>query len=102
MQLRLGDLTITPCHRTSYDYLNVGKFITNEKEIIDIEPLNVPVYLSINSANVVNFPKCQDCLIKTMCSGGCLGSQLESTGALFTPIESVCLLEHGKISTMIK
>lgn len=102
MQLRLGDLMITPCHRTSYDYLNIGQFITKNEKIVDIKPLNVPLYMSINSSNIINMPKCQDCLINTMCSGGCLGSQLETNGDLFTPIESVCLLEHGKIYTLIK
>jgi len=44
---------------------------------------------------------CELCLIKHLCSGGCLGSQFETTGDLFSPIPSVCQLEHAKIRAMI-
>ncbi|GAI68001.1 unnamed protein product, partial [marine sediment metagenome] len=44
---------------------------------------------------------CESCLIKHLCSGGCLGSQFEVTGDLFSPIPSVCQLEHAKIKAII-
>lgn len=51
MQLRLGDLTVTPCHRQSYDAFNGFKFIKKDNEIVDIEPLNLHYYLATMSTD---------------------------------------------------
>ena len=78
----------------------IGTLIYNK--IKCIESLNHELMVAIYSSKITNFPYCQDCMIKNLCTGGCLGSQYESTGDLFTPIPSVCLLEHGKVQSFIE
>ncbi len=102
VQLRLGDLTCNPCHRTSYSQFNTWKFEVEDNEITNIKALNQDLMIAVYTTAVTNFPYCQDCFIKHMCPGGCLGSQYESSGDLFTPIPSVCLLEHGKFYTILE
>ncbi len=100
--VKLSDLTCNSCHRLSYDALNGFKFVVKDGEIVDIDPLNLSFYLATISVDVKALPYCENCLIKAMCSGGCLGAQLEATGDAFTPIPSVCLLEHGKVKTQVE
>ena len=102
IQLRLGDLVCTPCHRTSYPQFNTWKFDVKDNEISGISALNSDLMFAIYTSSYRNFPYCQDCFIKNICPGGCLGSQYETTGDLFTPIPSVCLLEHGKFYSIIE
>lgn len=102
LSIRLGDLKIVPCHRTAYDQFNYGYMKVENDEIVDIEPLNVAMLLSVQSMNVSNSPKCETCFIRSLCAGGCLGSQYEITGDLFIPINSVCALEHAKIISSIR
>lgn len=100
--IRLGDLKIVPCHRTAYDQFNYGYMKVENNKIVDIEPLNVPMLLSVQSMNVSNSPKCETCFIRSLCAGGCLGSQYEITGDPFIPINSVCALEHAKVMATLK
>jgi len=39
--VRLGDLAICPCHRTSYDKYLLGKFEVKDNQIIGIKANNV-------------------------------------------------------------
>ena len=71
-------------------------------EIVDLDVKNIELFLAVNSVKVENMPYCETCIIKNLCNGGCLGSQYEETGDLFTPIPSVCRLEFAKISSLIK
>lgn len=101
--VRLGDLVLNPCHRTSYPGLNYGKFIVEDNSITGLEAWNTPLAVKIYSMNPnVTHPKCSACPIKAICSKGCLGAQLESTGELFSPIESVCNLMYTKVKTLIE
>lgn len=100
--LRAGDLSIVPCHRTSYDPLLYGKMKVEEGQITGIEAKNVDLMDAVYSFDASTQPYCEQCLLKPLCSFGCLGSQLEVTGDLFTPIPTVCELEHVKIGAMIK
>jgi len=100
--IRLGDLTIAPCHRTSYPPFILGKFIVKNGKIIGIEAKNPELMIGIISFDQKNSPMCESCLLKYLCIGGCLGSQYETTGDLFSPIPTVCQLEHAKILAMIK
>ena len=101
VQLRLADLTTHACHRLMYKPFSLWKFIDNGKEIIDIESLNLEMQIAIQSAVSNNFPYCEQCFIKSLCSCGCLGSQQETIGDLFTPIPSVCNMFHKKTSTIL-
>jgi len=100
--LRPGDLTIGPCHRQCYKHLNSARFKVEEGKIVGLEALN-PEYLIVQTSfQAVNQPYCYTCPIKYVCSFGCLGSQYEATGDNFTPIPTVCALEHMKIRAMIE
>lgn len=99
--IRLGDLAIVPCHRTSYDNLIYGYFKVEDNKITGIKEKNLPLALKIYSINPnVSHPLCSDCKIKKICMKGCLGSQLETNGELFMPIKSVCNLFFTKLSTL--
>ncbi len=100
--VRLGDLTITPCHRTSYSPFILGKFRVKNNKIVGIEAKNPELAIAIRTFDVRSSPLCESCPLKYLCSGGCLGSQFETTGDLFSPIPTVCQLEHAKIYAMVK
>lgn len=97
--VKLRDLTCNSCHRLSYDGLNGFKFVIENDKIVDIEPLNLAFYMATLSYEQKSAPYCENCLLKHICSGGCIGAQLESTGDAFVPIPSVCALEHMKVKT---
>ncbi len=101
IHVRLGDLAIVPCHRTSYEPFVSGHFVVDARRITGIRANNPELFIGIISLQGRNQPMCELCLIKHLCSGGCLGSQFEVTGDLFSPIPSVCQLEHAKIRAMI-
>jgi len=102
LYVRMGDLTIVPCHRTSYGpYVSGGFNIENDK-ITGIYSKNLEFYIAGLSMDSDTFPYCEQCPIKNMCSHGCLGAQLESTGDPFTPIPTVCAMEFEKIASMVR
>lgn len=94
--VRLGDLAICPCHRTAYNKLLYGKYKVQDNKIVGIEAIN-PMFLMHNYFMGQNGSfKCDTCIIKTQCIGGCRGAQLEANSDPLTPIDSVCLLEKIK------
>lgn len=101
VHLRLGDLAIVPCHRTSYDGMQYAHFEVEDGRIKGLKADNPELMIAIISLDGKNQPVCEACLIKHLCSLGCLGSQFEVTGDLFSPIPTVCRLEHAKIRAMI-
>lgn len=101
MQLRLGDLTTTLCHRSAYDGLNLFRFAVEGDEIIDIEPLNYGMMVAMYSADNNVFPWCENCPIRDFCTGQCLGAMYELNGDPFVPIPTVCALEHAKVAAMM-
>jgi radical SAM protein with 4Fe4S-binding SPASM domain len=100
--LRLGDLSWVPCHRTSYSPFNFGHFKVEGGKITGFEAKNTDMLTTIYSFDASTQPWCEQCLLKPLCSFGCLGSQLEVTGDPFTPIPTVCQLQHVKVGAMIK
>lgn len=101
VHLRMGDLAIVPCHRTSYPGMNFAHFEVKDGRITGIKADNPELMIAIASLDSKNQPMCEQCLIRNLCSGGCLGSQFETTGDLFSPIPTVCRLEHAKIQAMV-
>lgn len=97
LQVRMSDLTVNPCHRLSYSELDSFRFKKENGKITDIEPLNVGMYFATRHFNQKNLPFCQDCMVREICSGGCLGSQYEQNNDPFVPIQSVCIVEYAKI-----
>ena len=100
--LRLGDLALVPCHRTSYEPFVLAHLNVEDDKITGEVTARNPEFAVFKHAfSAKTFPYCETCLIKSMCSFGCLGAQLETTGDLFTPIPTVCRLQHIKIMSMI-
>ena len=100
--IRLGDLSIVPCHRLMYKENIYGKFITDNNEIVGISSKNTEMAIKILSMNpTVSHLKCSHCKYKYLCSKGCLGSQYESTKEVFFPCKSVCKMQSSKIDFLI-
>lgn len=102
MYVRMGDLHIVPCHRTSYTGLEYGRFITEGSKITGIEGINVELMTQILSFNHKTLPMCETCVIKEVCNQTCLGSNLETTGDMFAPNPSVCRLQYARVIGVIK
>ena len=100
--IRLGDLSIVPCHRTAYDKFKFGNFIVEDNKIKDIEAYNpeLAIRILLGNQKALQF-NCYKCAYQDFCIGGCIGSQYESTGELFLPIYSVCNLIKAKIDFLI-
>jgi radical SAM protein with 4Fe4S-binding SPASM domain len=96
ISIRMNDLAIVPCHRTSYDFLIIGKFITKKDKIISIKSINPHMLIPTYGLDYKKSPYCETCPINTLCQLGCIGSQLESSGDIFTPIPTVCMLSFKK------
>ena len=94
--VRLGDLAICPCHRTSYDKFILGKFVVENNKIIDIKANNVQLASAIYLTSAMIKPKCDVCPLSSFCVKGCFGAQYEATNEIFYPIESVCQLQKVK------
>lgn len=101
LSVRAGDLMIVPCHRTSYKSFNGGQFVVENDKIVDIVGYNSPLYILIKSFDSNTQPVCETCYIKHLCTKGCLGAQFEVNRDLFTPIPTVCRLEHVKIAAIV-
>jgi len=102
LYVRLGDLAIVPCHRQSYSQFILGKFVVKDDKIVGIEAKNPELAIGEIAFDFKTQPQCEVCMIKYLCQGQCLGSMYEITGDLFSPIPTVCKLEHAKIASMIK
>ena len=101
MQLRLGDLTTSVCHRAAYKQHNMWKFITDGEKITDIEAINYNLAIAAASFDFRNSPYCNYCSIRELCTGQCLGSMFETNGDPFMPIPTVCALEHAKVAGIL-
>jgi len=100
VQLRLGDLTTSLCHRASYKQHNLWKFKVENDKIVDIESLNTNLLTSMASLDHSTLPMCEACLIKNVCGYQCLGSMYEVNKDPFMPIPTVCALAHAKIAAV--
>lgn len=102
--IRLGDLAICPCHRTSYNKYLYGHFVTNENnDIIDIKAHNPYMAIKVLMANnTTTFHRCATCPFAKVCIAGCLGSQLESMHDPFLPSENVCDFFIAKYTALLK
>lgn len=99
--IRLGDLAIVECHRTSYDKFVNGFFRTDENgEIIGLKAENLAYMVACNSYNKKCAPKCCDCIIKNFCGGPCFGANYEASGESFITPESVCKMHKTKMLTL--
>ena len=99
--IRLGDMAICPCHRTCYPNNIYGYIVFNSDEMF-VKPKNVELALKIlNTYPNKDYPKCKECIYKDLCMKGCLGSQLENSGDIFEPCDSVCKMLKTKINFLV-
>ena len=97
--IRVGDLSLIPCHRTCYPNNIYGKFIVKDNKIVDIVSQNVELANFIYTTNPENgFPTCAGCKFKYFCIKGCLGSQYETSYDILLPNISVCEMLKSKLS----
>ena len=103
LTIRLGDLAICPCHRTSYpDYL-YGKFTVEGGKITGYEAVNPFIAAKVLMMNQrVCHHGCDTCWNKNYCIRQCLGAQLEAGQEIFMPAESVCKMLKEKTATLRK
>ena len=103
LTVRLGDLSICPCHRLSYSEYNYGKFVVKDNKIVDIESNNIYMANRILMANNdLCHSECDCCIYNDFCLKGCFGCQLEEENDPFMPIESVCNMLKTKIDVTIE
>lgn len=102
LYVRLGDLAIVPCHRQSYDQFVLGKFVVKNGAIKGIRAKNSELAIAEITFDFRTQPQCENCAIKYLCQGQCLGSAYEVTGDPFSVIPSVCKLAHAKVAAMTK
>ena len=57
---------------------------------------------ALRHRNVVNMPACEDCFLKTHCSGACLIENYLETGAMETPSSCSCAARRQFASTYFK
>lgn len=102
LHVRLGDLTIVPCHRLAYDELILGKFVIENNKIVDVIGYNPELFLYIRTYNPqLNHLKCDTCSYQNLCIKGCLGMEYEQFRQINIPCESVCKLFKEKINFLI-
>ena len=98
LTVRLGDMAICPCHRTSYNKNLYGWFRQNEEgEIVGIKANNPQQAVNIfmmdqKAANA----GCDTCIYAPVCLGGCLGVQMETNKDPFMLVPGVCKMLKEK------
>ena len=91
LYLRAADMAVVPCHRLSYPEYISGYL---DPSTLELSAENVEVYIAELQANKLQLPQCATCDINYLCSGPCLGANVETTGTLFTPAPTMCRMEH--------
>lgn len=99
--VRMGDLALVQCHRTSYDELLAG-YLLIDNDKLDINIKNVNSYIFSNSFDFKYTNNCVDCPISNLCIGPCVGCNYEINKDLYTMVPTVCKLEIVKILTIIE
>lgn len=102
LMIRLGDLHIVPCHRTSYRGLEFGEIKLKDGKVCGIKGLNTELATANYSFDHRMFPYCSSCAINGLCKYTCLGSNLEVLGDMFTPVPTVCRLEHVIVAAQVE
>ena len=100
--IRMGDLSIGPCHRLFYPEQIFGKYILDENgEILEFEPRNVSSLIVYKNIKINCLPYCEKCLFNNQCLGHCFGASYETYGNPFVPNKEVCNLFKSKITFIL-
>ena len=95
--VRLGDLAISPCHRTGYEKNIYGYFQVENNRIVGIKANNPYMAMRILFGNnTICSPKCDTCDFNKVCLQGCFGAQMEYNQDPFMPIPEVCTFFKSK------
>lgn len=97
MCIRLGDLTICPCHRLAYPKLNYGQYIVENGEIVGLKANNIAGMINHYITGYSGYLKCDSCVFAPTCIKGCHGAQFEDSKEYLYPIDSVCEMQKAKI-----
>ena len=102
LHITLNNLSIVPCHRTSYQQFTSGYLTKDETGHINgVHGENVSLMLAIYHLVQNSLPRCCNCKYKLPCLKGCLGAQYETNGELFQPCISVCNMFQQKFNHLI-
>lgn len=102
LNIRLGDFSLIPCHRQSYEELILGQYQLNENnEITDFQVKNIELMIAYNHLKHDCFPHCESCKYIGCCIGFCLGNSYENYKNPFIPVKEVCKLYKSKIKFLI-
>lgn len=99
--VRLGDLALAPCHRTSYPGYIAG-YLKFEGKDLDIDLVNPSVWEYSRCMDFRRGVKCVNCPINEICIGQCLGACLEVNKDPFVPVNQACSLEFAIVNQLIK
>lgn len=103
LHLRLGDLAVVPCHRTSYDKFVYGHFDVEDDKITGLTSNNIQMAIKTLLQNSISTHHgCDVCPYNDFCIRGCFGAQYEDNNEIFTPSESVCKMFKAKYDYLIK
>lgn len=98
LDIRLGDLAIVPCHRTSYPKYTLGHYeLDEEGKICGVSCNNLPLASSIYVTSFMSKPVCCNCAMNDICTRYCMGANHEQTGELYYPDEDNCNLQKAKV-----
>lgn len=102
LAVRLGDLSICPCHRTSYPQFLYGNFVVEDGKIIGLHANNPQLATHLLCTNMKNgIFGCDDCIYTDICLRQCLGSCYENNNDLLIPLLGVCHFFHNKFKTLL-
>jgi len=102
LTVRVADLTITPCHRVAWPGYESAQFKVQNNKVIAIEPKNPWVHIAILTGRNDAAPFCSHCPINSLCTGVCLGTNLEYNKQPFIPVPNVCQMEFAKHKAIAK
>ena len=103
LTIRLGDLAIAPCHRTSYTKYLYGKFIEEDGKLSQIEAINPYMAMRIlYMNNISGCLFCDTCNFNSVCLRGCFGNQIEENNDPFMPIEECCIFFKEKYKFLLE
>lgn len=101
--VRLGDLAISPCHRTGYEKNIYGYFQVENNKIVGVKANNPYMAMRILFGNnTICSPKCDTCDFNKVCLQGCFGAQMEYNQDPFMPIPKVCTFFKSKYINLVR
>lgn len=88
--IRVKDLKIFASPKIQDDLFSGGQYIIKNNKIVDLEPHNLSVFMTMVDMRHCKYPKCCVCKMVDQCPGDDIKLALESTGELFFPRKEFC------------